>query len=101
MIRPSDGQPRLADFLRTRRAEIIAKWESAVRVLPMARTLDRARLLDEIAKILGLIADLVDDGAFEGAGSRQLHERATDEHAIERLDEGYDLGAVVTEYSVL
>lgn len=101
MTEPGHDQPCMADFLRARHGEILAKWESAVRALPIARTLDRPRLLDHIPKILDMIADLVDKGATEGGRHQHLPEAAPDIHALERLDEGYDLAAVASEYAVL
>jgi PAS domain S-box-containing protein len=91
----------MADFLRARHAEIVARWEEDVRALPIARTLDRPRLLDHIPKILDLIADLVDAGASAGGVPRVLPQKPPDLHAIQRLEEGYDLASVVTEYTIL
>jgi PAS domain S-box-containing protein len=91
----------MADFLRLRHAEIIAGWERAVRALPIAEGLDRPHLLDHIPEILLLIADLVDAGTAENGRQQHLPRLTPDIHALERLDQGYELGAVVTEYSVL
>ena len=101
MIERAKETPRLGGFLRAKQPEIIARWALAVRALPIARTLDRPRLVDHLPKILSLIADLVDEGPDSDGEGHDLPGKPPDLHAIERLDAGYDLGAVVTEYTIL
>jgi signal transduction histidine kinase len=101
MIQPAREQPTLAEFLRSRHAEIITRWVAAVRALPQARRLDRPRLLDHIPKILELITDLVETGIYNGGVARALPQTPPDLHALTRLDEGYDLETVISEYTVL
>ncbi len=101
MIQPAHDPPCMSDFLRSRHVEILATWEQAVRTLPIARTLDRPRLLDHIPAILELIANLVDEGAATAGSQPKLSGVESDTHALQRLDDGYDLAAVVSEYAVL
>ena len=89
----------LATFIRERADEILREWEAAVRGLPIAQDLDRLALLDHIPHLLEQIADMADDVAAGGAPvlPKELAER----HALERLEEGFDLAQVVVEFSIL
>jgi PAS domain S-box-containing protein len=101
VIKASHDPPCMADFLRAKHAEIVSLWMSSVQALPIARTLDRPRLLDHVPRLLQLVADAIDKGAREGGRQTDLPEHVPDAHAVQRLDEGFDLAAVVTEYTVL
>lgn len=97
--RIATGPKRLAAFIRTRAADILAAWERAVRELPVARDLARPALVDHIPALISQIAELSDDLA---AGTPlQLPAALADAHAVDRLGEGYDLDQVVAEYAVL
>lgn len=90
---------RLADFLRERHGEIMARWEAEVRRMRPARFLSRPVLIDHVPDFLRQLAEFV--------GEARENDRATppDEfpvvHALERLDLGYDLAEVVEEYGIL
>src|SRR5262249_48190408 len=86
-------------FLREHREEILERWESSVRALPPAEHLDRRALIDHLPHILDEIADSA-DAALAGADA-PLPRHLPDCHAIARLHQGYDLGEVVLEYSLL
>ncbi len=91
--------PRLGELLRTQRTAILAAWEAEVRALPVARSLDRPTLLDHIPAILDRIADIADE--LGTGGSPVLPEDVAEVHAADRLGEGFDLGQVVVEFSIL
>ncbi|MEZ0231188.1 MAG: PAS domain S-box protein, partial [Planctomycetota bacterium] len=99
--RRHDGQPpSIAQFVRARRNDVLASWEQAVRALPIARSLDTERLIDHLPRLLDAIAESIERSSdFEGAAP--LHDETPDVHALQRLDQGYDLDAVVTEYTIL
>jgi PAS domain S-box-containing protein len=90
---------RLSDFLRARRDDVLAEWVKAIGQLPAARALDRPTLIDYVPGLLDWIAAAVDDLA----AGRPLHlaVELAERHASERLDQGFELGQVVTEYAVL
>lgn len=97
---PTAGEvASLASFLRQERPQILAMWEQRVRSLPAARHLSRAELLDHLPHLLDHIAGMVDDLET----GRPVREPGTlsDTHAIERLEEGYDLDEVVREFASL
>src|SRR3954471_3308858 len=90
---------RLGDVLHERQDEILALWESQVRLLRSARGLTRPVLLDHIPDFLRELASFVGE-------LRDGHQAAAPQefpiiHAIERLDLGYDLTEVVAEYGIL
>ena len=95
-----DCPSRLASFLRERGADILAAWEAEVRHLPIARDLDRPALLDHLPEILDHIADTADELVAGGTLPRVPVEIA-ELHALARLEEGFDLGQVVSEFSLL
>src|SRR4051812_16243527 len=96
---PASEPRRLADFLRARQDEILARWEKEVSRLRPARFLARPVLLDHIPDFLRQLSD------FVSASRDRLAVVAPQElpvvHAIERLDVGYDLDEVVAEYAIL
>src|SRR5437763_1335057 len=86
-------------FLRQHRAAILIEWERRVRGLPPAQNLDTRALIDHLPLILDDIADVA-DAALAGEEPPPLRSHP-DSHAIMRLHQGYDLGQVVIEYSLL
>ncbi|MDI3287432.1 ATP-binding protein [Polyangium sp. 15x6] len=98
----SRGAPRgpsLSELLRDLEPEILAKWEQAVRKLPVARSLARPVLMDHVPELLERIAEMVDQMAA-GRPPEPLEE-AAESHARDRLEAGFDLGEVVAEYAAL
>jgi PAS domain S-box-containing protein len=91
--------PRLSRFIHEHRGEILAAWEKQIRAMPTARDLDRPALIDHLPQLLDRIAQMADELA--AGGHPQLPRDVAEVHAIERLGEGFDLGQVVFEYSVL
>lgn len=81
-----DATPRLdciADFLRVRKSDILAAWERAVRELPIARDLERPRLLDHLPELLSRLEELVRQR--RSGAELTFHNDTTDVHALERL----------------
>src|SRR4051812_41624694 len=88
------GEPtrlRLCDFIRQRLPDILARWEHRVRTLPVASPLSAIRLIDHMPEVLERIA-AVTETAY--TGERASMNATPEIHALERLDEGFDLGAV-------
>jgi signal transduction histidine kinase len=88
----------LSDFIRSRKDHILADWVTAVRSLPIARELPHPVLLDHLPALLDRIADMAD---ADDGDRPSVPADASTAHALMRLEEGYDLGEVVTEYAVL
>ncbi|MBC8069705.1 MAG: HAMP domain-containing histidine kinase [Deltaproteobacteria bacterium] len=90
----------LSAFVREDTAEILTCWETRTReALDVARSLDQAALLDELPILLRSVADLLDRPT--GAREILLPEDVAERHARMRLQQGYDLGEVVYEFSIL
>lgn len=89
----------LAQFIRDRRHEILGAWEHEVRKLPVASTLDRPALIDHIPDVLDRVAEMA-DGLAQGT-VLTLPKELAEIHAVERLEEGFDLSQVVTEFAIL
>ncbi len=92
--RASEERLPLGDFIERYREQILQQWEAAVRALPPAEQLDRAALRDHIPVLLDRIAEATARGSEPGA-------EVPDRHALERMDEGFDLDEVAYEYAVL
>lgn len=89
----------LGDFIRDRQQDILAEWLAEVRTLPVARSLDRPALIDHVPDVLERIAATADSLA-KGEPPRPPEQEA-DLHAAIRLDEGFDLPQVVSEFTIL
>jgi PAS domain S-box-containing protein len=89
---------RLSDFIQKRQHGILREWERRARRLPAAGQLREAALRDHIPQLLeriSLVVQSIDIGQHE-----TLLE-LPDKHALERLDEGYELRTVAEELSAL
>ncbi len=90
----------LAQLVRTESASLLAEWRKQVRQLPSARHLDVPTLNDHIPDLLEELAE-----AFEGMSDHRitvtLLAGTPQEHGIQRVMDGFDLGEVVAEYSIL
>jgi len=99
-----DAQPadqarlRLCDFIRTHLSVILTRWEHMVRSLPVASPLSARRLIDHMPEVLETIAAFTQTAH---TGERASMSGDPETHALDRLDEGFDLAAVTTEYALL
>ena len=85
--------------MRARKTEILAEWEIIVQRVSAAAKLDRPLLIDHIPALLDQIANTAEQLAAGLPAAAPI--AVAREHARERRSEGYDLSAVVAEYSVL
>src|SRR6185369_14610018 len=90
--------PRLGEFIREHKKELVGEWLEAMRRLPKSQQLSFERRIDHIPRILERIASAADS---EGPDVALHLAEGPDLHALQRLDEGYDLREVVREYAVL
>lgn len=86
---------RLAHLLRDNSDEVLASWESIVRTLSAARRLSQPALRDHMPDVILWLSS-----RLEQPSASFPHEQAL-EHAHERIDEGFDLSEVISEYAVL
>lgn len=90
--------PELGLFILARRDDILTEWENAIRRLPAARELSNPSLLDELPRYLEALGRaIVDPTHGESTSARQIVEH----HTLHRLDGGFDVTEVVTEYAIL
>lgn len=92
------GPLSLGPWLRAHRVEILTRWERLARISSKARALDARRLLDHLPTLLEELAARADTG--EGPAGDEGQQAST-AHALQRLDQGYDLEDVTSEYALL
>jgi PAS domain S-box-containing protein len=91
--------PTLATFLRTHRREILDEWMRTLGRWGLVGDPDELTRLDNLPILLDRLAEIV-----ETAGAGTLPARLDDvaeSHALHRLELGYGLASLVTEYTVL
>ncbi|NVJ21400.1 PAS domain-containing protein [Myxococcus sp. AM011] len=86
---------RASDFLRANREELLTEWEHAMHALHIGVREKPSWLLDHMPGLLLALADTLEQGD-QGADLA-----LADEHALVRLDQGFDLGEVVSEFALL
>jgi PAS domain S-box-containing protein len=90
---------RLSTILRADRDEIVHRWMQAMEALPKARQLSKPALINHVPALLDEIADAAARPARASDGEAQNGDAV--EHAVQRLDAGFDLEEVAYEYSLL
>lgn len=90
--------PELGRFILARRDDILAEWETAIRRLPAARELPNPALIDDLPRFLETLGDAIADPTRADPDSAR---QVVAHHTIHRLDSGFDVVEVVTEYTVL
>src|SRR5215471_8394689 len=91
---------KLADLLRTYRAELLATWRREVRRLPAARDLDVPTLNDHIPDVLEELAGALVSGETQSVMDLQL-EHSPKVHGTARFRAGFDIVEVVAEYNII
>ncbi len=89
----------LARFFSDYASEILEDWKEAARSIPAVRRLPPSEMMDHMPDLLAQIGDLA-----HKLISDQRHDHSlpiAHKHATERLTEGFDVLAVVTELSIL
>ena len=89
----------LAAWLRQNRDRILAAWEGQTRTELEKDGLSARELRDHLPELLERIAELAEGS--ERALGRRMPERIPDQHALERLNEGFALFEVSTEFARL
>jgi signal transduction histidine kinase len=85
--------------LRVHREEILQRWASLCRQNARARTLTDEQLLDHLPRLLDRLAEAV-AAASEGRDT-SVPFKESQEHALHRLDTGFDLPDITHEYALL
>ena len=98
-VHPSAGASGLAAFLRSNENQVFDLWEREARKLLETRDLTRPELTDFLPPLLRQVADFIDQ-TLAGRVA-ELSAETGAQHALDRLEEGFDLGEVVAELSLL
>lgn len=99
MSDPHAQRPPLSAVLRAQRAEILSCWEDEARRVASAAHLPSPQLLDHIPPLLDRVAELVEREEQPTGGAAP--EAMAHQHALARLEEGFDLAEVIQELSLL
>ena len=105
------GTIRLADFIQTSQEPILSEWESFARSLTGSAGMAPPALRDHCAEILRATeremrseeqsAEPSTAAGADRGGAGAAMDKASDQHAIERLVSGFGLNEVVAEYGAL
>src|SRR5262245_4890227 len=85
----SVSPPSLSSLIRQNQDKILQRWEEAIRKIPAAGSLPPPALRHHIPELLTFFSDSLEHPT-EGELPRGL-ETLPDEHAMNRLNEGFDL----------
>jgi len=91
------GQRRLADILRRYRLHILEDWERAYQQRSPERPAAEALLHDHLLGFLDRLAEAEE----HGPDGTPLPQALSDEHALDRLEQGYAPGELAAEYGLL
>ncbi len=95
-----DEWAALANLLERERDTLLAEWRQKVRELPSARQLPAPTLNDHVPLLIAAVVDaLRHPDRYDPASP--LANMASVEHGAQRAHNGYEIGEVVTEYSML
>lgn len=86
----------LADRLRAEREEILAEWEAGVRTLASAARAPGPAVFDRVPEFLDWLVERLDSDAPD-----EHRDAFGEHHALERLQQGFDVVEVVAELALL
>jgi PAS domain-containing protein len=96
MEQVGESGAQVAGFLRARQTDILASWEREVLKLPAAQRLDPVTVSHGMAELLEEI-----ERSIEGRTPEQARVPVVESHAIERLEEGFDVVQMLEEFTTL
>lgn len=91
---------KLASLIRAGKEELLATWRAQVRELPSAAHLDVPTLNDHIPGMLDELASSLELGNDRSI-AENLREGTPPEHGSQRVEDGFDIIEVVSEYNIL
>lgn len=89
----------VADFLRRHRDDILAAWMHSTQALHARRAVAGPGLMDHIPELVDWLAEVLERAPEEAPVEPPEH--LSEEHAFERLSQGFDLYEVAVEYGYL
>lgn len=108
----SDSHLRLGDFIRQNVPQIVQEWTSFAQTrTPASHDMSPSALRDHVEELLAFIADDLESPQTgreqvhksQGAGPKNgsVEDSAAELHATQRLDEGFNVDQMVSEYRAL
>jgi signal transduction histidine kinase len=91
---------KLASLIRAGKEELLSTWRAQVRELPSAKHLDVPTLNDHIPGMLDELASSLELGN-DRTIAENLREGTPPEHGSQRVEDGFDIIEVVSEYNIL
>lgn len=95
-----DELRKLAALLRAKKTALLDSWRAQVRKLPSARDLDVPTLNDHVPDLIDELATALDSNSDETLVDA-LREGSPPAHGVQRLQEGFDIVEVSTEYNIM
>lgn len=90
----------LADLLEREREALLAAWRREVRALPSARHLDTPTLNDHVPQLINELVEALRSPPPESI-AEALDRETPQAHGEQRVEDGYDIEEVVSEYNLL
>ncbi|MBK9288443.1 MAG: sensor histidine kinase [Flavobacteriales bacterium] len=91
---------KLASLVRQEKEALLTRWRSRVRELPSAAHLDIPTLNDHIPDLLDELAAVLEEPT-EQVIVETMRDGSPPDHGVQRLEDGFDITEVVSEYSIL
>ena len=96
----------LSEFIQGHVEDILAEWQRFARTMPGSIGLDRAGLRDHVDGLLRTVAREMETQPVRASPRADLNRdvpanTAAQMHALQRLDEGFDINEIVAEYCAL
>jgi signal transduction histidine kinase len=100
-VMTATAQSRLATLLRERREEIVQRFVERARSVGASEALPREDIIDSLREYLDELAARVSRDSASGPPPPVSRSAVAASHGEQRFLSGYDIGAVVREYSAL
>lgn len=97
---PTSELEKLAALVTNERLVLLTRWRAATRALPSASALDVPTLNDHVPSLLDELALALESGST-GTISARLAAGSSPAHGLQRVEDGFDIEEVVSEYNIL
>ena len=91
---------KLADLIRQQKEALLTRWRNRVRELPSAEHLDTPTLNDHIPDLLDELSAVLEEPT-EKVIVETMRDGSPPDHGVQRLEDGFDITEVVSEYNIL
>ena len=91
---------KLAVLVRQQKGALLTRWRNRVRQLPSAAHLDTPTLNDHIPDLLDELAAVMEEPT-DKVIVETMRDGSPPDHGVQRLEDGFDITEVVSEYNIL